>query len=363
MHTGNLRKILMKTFLVTSLPKWGTYLKRKNMKTFMMTLLMGGLLFQLGCSKSQKTGPAADNNSPEASSANGGAAAAGPADLKIKWQKGKEYDMAMTLKQSTDIDVPNHPVHQELKLTQGLHYSPLTDPDSGGQKVELKFDSQQIDIIQNGQDVLSYDSTGKTPVSPNSPAAPVAAAMRAMLDVPLDYTIAADGTVQKIDGLDSLSNRITAALPDQRQRVSLQQLFDTDTLKQYCSFSLSMPGHPVALGDSWSSSHDINSQVGLMTLDTTYTFKNWEQHDDHNCVHLLITGDIKTKSTSASTIGAVVNIKKGTINGEAWFDPDLGMFVDTDTAQDMTLAITTRTMQLSEHLKQNVEMSLVSVDP
>jgi Family of unknown function (DUF6263) len=348
-------------FLVTSLPKLGTYREGKNMKAIIMTLLMGGLLFQLGCSKSQKSGAVANNNTSAASNASGGAS--GPADLKIKWQSGKVYDMAMTLKQSMDLDVPNQPVHQELNLSQGLHYSPLADSDSAGQKVELKFESQNIEMTQNGQEVLNYDSTGTTPVQPDSPAAPVAAAMHAMLGVPLDFTMAADGTVEKIDGLDTLSNRITAALPSQRQRLSLQQLFDADTLKQYCSFSQVMPGHPVNVGDSWSSSHDINTQVGLMTVDATYTFKDWEQHDGHNCVHLLITGDIKTKTTTASTIGAVVNIKKGILSGDAWFDPDLGMFVESNTAQDMTFDIKTRNMQLTQHLKQNVAMSLVSVGP
>jgi hypothetical protein len=327
-----------------------------------MTLLVGSLLFQLGCSKSQKPGDAANNNTA-ASSANGGATPSGPADLKIKWQTGKVYDMTMTLKQSMDLDAPNQPVHQELNLSQGLNYSPLADSDSSGQKVELKFKSQNIEMTQNGQEVLNYDSAGTTPVEPNSPAAPVAAALRAMLGVPLDYTMAADGTVEKIDGLDTLSNRVVAALPNQRQRLSLQQLFDADTLKQYCSFSQVMPGHPVNIGDSWSSSHDINTQAGLMTLDGTYTFKGWEQHDGHNCVHLLITGDIKTKTTNASTLGAVVNIKKGILSGDAWFDPDLGMFVESNTAQDMTFDIKTRNMQLTQNLKQTVDLSLVSVEP
>jgi hypothetical protein len=325
--------------------------------------LAGGSLFLLGCSKSANSGPAANNNSPEAASANGGATASGPTELKIKWQAGKVYDMVMNLKQSTDVNVPGQPVQTELTLSQELHYSPLADADSGGQRVEVKFENQKIDIIQNSQDVLNYDSGGTTPVQPKSPAAPVAAAIHAMMDVPLDYTLGADGTVEKIDGLDTLTNRMITAVPNQQQRMALSQMFDQNTLKQYCSFSQSLPDHPVEVGDTWSSSHDINSQAGLMTIDGTYTFKDWEQRDGHNCVHFLINGDIKTKTTSAATIGAVVKIQKGIINGEAWFDPDLGMFVESDSDQDMTLDITTRSMALTEHLKQNVELSLMGIDP
>lgn len=332
----------------------------KKIIVLLSVAVAGSSLCLLGCSKA-KNSPMAGNSTT--SDANGGSAAAGPTDLRIKWQAGKEYDMEMNLKQATDLNVPGQPVHTDLKLTQGLHYSPLKDLDNGGHQVEMEFDRENVDVSQNGKEVLSYDSTQKTPIAPNSPAAPVAAVMQAMLGVPLDYTFAADGTIQKIDGLESLASRIAAAVPDQRQRVSLAQLFDQDTLRQYGSFSRSLPDHPVRVGDNWSSSDDINSPAGVMTADSTYMFKNWEEHDGHHCVHLLINGDIKTKTASASAIGAVVKIQKGVVKGDAWFDPDLGMFVEINTDQDLKLNITTRSMALTERLKQNVEMSLLGVSP
>lgn len=337
------------------------------MKTIVILIslsLAGGSLFLSGCSKGAKSVSAATNDDASAAStAVGGSDSAGPIDLKIKWQTGKQYDMSMDLNQSTDINVSGQPVHQELKLTQGLHYSPLKDLDNGRHQVEMEFDRQNLDIVQNGKEIMNWDSTQKTPIQPDSPVAPVAAVMSAMLGVPLDYTLAADGSVERIDGIDSLTNHIAAAVPDQRQRVSLAQLFDEDTLKQYGSFSQSLPDHPVKIGDTWSSSHDINNPAGVMTVDGTYTFKNWEQHSGHNCVHILITGDIKTKSASAAIVGAVVKVQNGTIGGDAWFDPDLGMFVDIDTGQDLTLNITTRTMELNEHMKQKVDMALLSINP
>ena len=267
----------------------------------------------------------------------------------------------MNLDRATDINVPGQPIHQELKLTQGLAYSPLKELDNGGHQVRLEFARQTISINQNGKDILNFDSSQTTPIETNGPVAAVAAAMHAMVGAPLDFTFAADGSVTKIDGIDSLSNSIASAVPNPRQRMQLQQLYDEDTMKQYGAFSQSLPDHPVNVGDTWSASHDINNPAGLVTVDSTYTFKNWEQHSGHNCVHLVITGDIKTKTASAASIGAVVKIKKGSIGGDAWFDPDLGMFVDINTDQDTTLAITTRQMDLTQDMKQNVDISLQGV--
>lgn len=336
----------------------------KKIVVFVTATIAFGLLLLPGCSKSNKTAPTVNNDtSMAASTTNGGSATAGPVDLKIKWQTGKKYDMEMDLNQVTDINVPGQPIHQELKLTQVLNYAPVKDLDNGGHQVELEFNRQNFDLSQNGKEILNYDSSQKTPTQPDSPAAPVAAAMQAMLGVPIDYTFAADGSVEKIEGIDSLTSRITAAVPDQRQRVSLQQLFDEDTLKQYGTFSKSLPDHPVNIGDSWSSSEDINTPTGVLTVDSTFTFKDWQQHNDHNCVHFLMTGDIKSKTASAAMVGAVVKVQKGIINGEFWFDPELGMFVDGDNKQDMTLNIATRGATFTEDMKQNVEMSLLSVDP
>jgi len=328
-----------------------------------LALSLAGSVFLAGCSKSGNSGAAGGStNSSAAANAGGSSAPAGPVDLKIKWQIGKRYDMMMDLNQTTDINVPGQPVHQELKLTQGLDYSPLKELDNGGHQVRLQFASQTIDINQNGKDVLSYDSNQSTPIETNGPVGAVAAAMHAMVGAPLDFTFAADGTVESIDGIDALSNSIAAAVPNERQRLQVQQLYDEDTLKQYGAFAQSLPNHPVNVGDSWSESHDINNPAGVMTINSNYTFKNWEQHNGHNCVHLVITGDIKTKTASASMIGAVIKIKSGSISGDAWFDPDLGMFIDINSDQDTTLDITTRQMALTQEMKQNVDLSLQGIN-
>ena len=320
---------------------------------FSLALAAGSLAF-VGCSKSGSS-----NNS---SGSGGSSASSTPVDLKLKWEIGKHYDMAMNLDQQMDYNVPGRPVHQGLKLTQGFQYLPLKDLDNGGHQVQLEFNRQNMDVNQNGKDVLNYDTSQSAPVETNGPAGMVAAAMHAMLGVPLTFTFAADGTVEKIDGTESMASAIGTAVPNQRVRMQLGQLYDEDTLKEYGAFAQSLPNHPVKVGDTWSESHDMNSPAGVLTVDSSFTFKNLEQHNGHNCAHIVFTGDIKTKSATASQTGAVVNIKKGTLDGESWFDPDLGMFVDINSGQDITLDITTRQIALTQHIKRNADISLQGVN-
>jgi len=269
----------------------------------------------------------------------------------------------MSLDQDMQVNTGSQPFQQHLKITQGLHMTPLKALDDGGHQVEMEFDSQKFDLARNGQDIITFDSTQKTPAKPNSPAATAAKVMRAMLDVPLDYSIAADGTVEKIDGIDALKTHLAAAVVNPRQRGMFQQLFDEGTLKQYGGFAQISPDHPVNIGDSWSKSRDVTTGAGMMTVDITYTFEGWEQHDSHNCAHLQVTGNIKSKNQSAATgmAGAAIDFQKGQITGDVWFDPALGMFVDTVSDQDITMKITAQGQAMSGHLQQNIELSLMDV--
>jgi hypothetical protein len=117
----------------------------------------------------------------------------------------------------------------------------------------------------------------------------------------------------------------------------------------------------VNVGESWSVKNDIVSPIGTLAMDMNYTFKNWEQHGDRKCAHVDATGTITSKNISAANVGAAVEIQKGKISGDFWFDPDAGMIVDVHNNQDMTLKITTRTQTLTQQLNQKVRLSLVDV--
>lgn len=327
-----------------------TQLNRRAITVLVALCLTGSAALLSGCSKSKNGG--GSSSGPNA----GGSSA--PVTLKIKWQVGKQYPMQMDLDQTQDINVAGQQVHQNLKLTQGFHYSPLTNLDNGGSQVQMEFDSQNLSFTQGGQELVSYDTSGSTPIHTNRQTAPIAAVMHAMLNAPIVYTFGADGQLESIDGMDAMTSRIDDAMPNSQQRMQFQQLFEPSTLKRYGQLSEGLPDHPVSIGDSWSWSQDITNETGVMKVDATCTFKDWEQHNGHNCVHLLVNGDIKTKTASAATTGAMVTVKKGIISGDNWFDPDLGMFVDINSDQDLTMNIKTQTMAMTDRLKQNVRMSL-----
>jgi uncharacterized protein DUF6263 len=307
--------------------------------------LTGGMLLA-GCSK------------PKNAAASTSGASGNPVVMKIQWTVGKKYSLHMDMDQTTKTDVPNlpQPGVQEVKLAQDFDYSVLKQLDNGGWQLQFEFETETMDVLQNGRKVMSFDSTQSPAQDTNNPAAPI---LRAIIGAQLQYFTDANGRVEKIEGVEDLMNRVATTASPQQQAM-FRQMFNEDTLKQYGSFADAMPDHPVNIGDSWQLKKDVSSAIGILTLDMEYTFENWEEHGGSQCIHVEADGDISTKSISTS-LGAVVEIKNGKISGGFWFDPALGMIVDMNTDQDMKLNITTRAQTMTAQFSQNIHLAVVDV--
>jgi RNA polymerase sigma factor (sigma-70 family) len=281
----------------------------------------------------------------------------GPVEMKITWIAGREYPMHIEMDQTVTTDVPGRPqsVVQGVNLTQDFDFSALKPLDNGGWQLELKFDSETLNVSQGGRNVMSFASAQSAAQDAGDPAAPI---LRAMIGTRIQYFTDAKGEVEKLEGVDELKNRINAVAQPQEQAV-FNELFSEDTLKQYGSFAEAMPNRTVALGESWQLKKDLSSSIGVLTLDMKYTFKNWEQHDGRQCAHVEEEGKILTKSISTAT-GMAVEITNGEILGEFWYDPALGMIVDVDNHQNMALKITTRAQTMTSQISRQVRLALLA---
>jgi RNA polymerase sigma factor (sigma-70 family) len=285
------------------------------------------------------------------------AAANEPAGLKINWLTGKKYSLVLDLNQSTDTPVPGRA--QSLKtatnIRQDFQISPLKKRPDDGWNLEFKIVDATLDMAQNGAKVLHFNSIDDAPLDRNNPAG----LLPLIIGVPLQYRVDANGVVQSVDGTDEIMKRVTAAEP--QPQALFRQLFGGDTLKQYASFGDWMPNRSVNPGGSWSVKKDINTAVGGLTLDIKFAFQNWEPHADRRCAHVKMSGRISTKSISTAS-GAAVQIEKGELTGELWFDPILGMVVESDNDQHIAFKLSTQAQTVSLQMNQKSRCTLVAVE-
>jgi hypothetical protein len=93
----------------------------------------------------------------------------------------------------------------------------------------------------------------------------------------------------------------------------------------------------------------------------TGTLKAWEQHDNHRCALFEFSGDISPKSGGDSQT-IPVTIESGRISGKTWFDPALGMMIDTTTTEGMTIKVEAQGQSLTTKVNQVLVAKLVKVE-
>lgn len=286
-------------------------------------------------------------------------AARGPIGMEMKWQAGKKYVMRRETTQTSETKQPNQPkpVKQLVKMAQDFNFSLVKELDNGGWQLQLEFEGLTMEVTAGDRKVFSADSTQNSAQDAKNP---VGARLRKMVGARLQYFINANGKVEKMEGYQELVNRVAGANP--QEQAAFRDLFNENTLKQYGSIGEdTTPRRVVKLGDSWAIRLEVPADIGNLNLDLKCTFKNWEQHADHKCMRIKFTGNFSPKA-AANTPIVPVKLEKGTLSGELWFDPDLGMVVEMAFDADMSLKINERGQILTVPSNQKTRLALVAVE-
>jgi hypothetical protein len=114
--------------------------------------------------------------------------------------------------------------------------------------------------------------------------------------------------------------------------------------------------------------------LGTMEMNYTVTFQSWEQHGKRTCARLEFQGTLKSKpDPNAKPAGMTMTISDGNTSGVSWFDPELGMVIDTTANQDMKMNMTMpvnprgnaaaagKTQTITSIMKQEITIKLESV--
>jgi hypothetical protein len=233
----------------------------------------------------------------------------------------------------------------------------------------MEFLGVQMAMSMGGKSMINYDSSKK---SADDSKNPVAAMFQKIIGAKLQYFMDASNRVDRIEGMDALLGRLeSGGRPD--MTTGLKSMFNEGYFKQIMDTARYLPTKPVQPGDTWPIQMEIPmGPVGIIKIDYTVTFQSWEQHGKRMCARLEIQGTLKSNpSPDPSTGGMNMNISDGNVSGVSWFDPELGMVIDSNTDQDIKMTITMpagprgnaagKTQTITSAMKQLVTIKLDSV--
>ena len=292
------------------------------------------LLAVNGCGKKDEAGKKAASASDPAA-----AVAKGAVELKLKLPVGARFPMRIEVFQKSEMRIPSmpKPMQQETTLNQELRFTVLKEYEGGGREVELEFNDVDMSVMMNGREAMSFDSRGESLGAQENPAA---AAFRRMAGAKLKCVLDASNQVTKVEGWKELVTKMTAGAGGAGMMAGV---FTEDYFKQLADFSHGLPNQAVQSGDSWPSQRTVvMGPLGTATMDLTYTFKRWEEREKRQCARLEFSGPIRAgaPSTNSAMMGVRMALLDGTTSGQAWFDPALGLMIDSEADQKMNVLVT-----------------------
>jgi hypothetical protein len=307
------------------------------------------VLLAAGCSKRGQS-------SPDAAGVAQPIPTNGPFQMKATWTVGKKYLQRTDVDQESETTIPGvaQPVEQELIFAQDYAISAIAEAPGGGRELQLEFISQKLVTKSGGKTAMKFDSR-----QGNDAGDSVAAALRRVIGARVKYIIDANGKVQKMEGFQEFMDRVAGTGPRQSRTIA-SNLFSEETLKQLLATARGLPDHPVNVGDSWPVKIEMGmGGVGVLILNLTYTFKNWETHEGRMCARLEYTGDISAQPAPGAN--PVLTVENAQLSGKTWFAPDPAAVVDNVSEQSMTINLSTPGGAAKTKIHQSTGTTLVKV--
>ena len=266
---------------------------------------------------------------------------AGAVELKLKWPPvGERVVFDVETKRNGEYLIPGQPDSQKEYKTVEKKFglTVLQATPGGGHEVELEFLSIRDRIALGGHTMLDYDSTQKSSLSRTNSLTDL---YGKVVGSKIRYFLNASNEVERMEGVDELEKRLSCGASADTSAFS-RIPYSESYLKQMMSgLHLFLPSKAVQPGDTWPIQKEMAmGPLGTASMDYTVTFRNWEQHWKRNCARLEFQSAMKTKPGPISNpAGTSVSSFEGTSSGVAWFDPELGMVIETAANTDMKMVI------------------------
>ena len=260
-------------------------------------------------------------------------------DLFAAWKAGQRYQLSLEMSQTTGYRVRTNNSALETAFAQEYTLSVSNTPERN-RALELEIVSFTLETTSGGRRVINFDSLNKFAPSDGNP---VAVSLSKLVGGRVRYLLAPDNKILQTDGVKELLARtVTAAdatTPATGTRGSslARRHFNTEGLRQMIEVG-GAPSTPMRIGQTWVAERDINAGIiGTFRLTTTNTFAGWQEHEKKKCARINITGtfnSIITRSTNSLVATGSMKIANGKVTGKSWFDPKLGVVIETVLDQD-----------------------------
>lgn len=287
------------------------------------------LLAGEGCSKSQRSVAGGKKDGKITGSPNDP-----PVTFQAQWGPSNRYVFRSEVMTSADMPRQGQAKTVPQETTLGLDYVITVSNvrSNGSRSLELELTSVQFDSVMGQTTLITYDSMNKVVGTDGNQ---MAERLEKIIGSKINFQLSPSNKIMNVRGITEITDNLYSGGAARAQTL-LRRLFTPQYLRQLIDFMV-LPSNSVKIDDTWPGQMPLNSGplVGSLTADVTYKFRGWQKHDDRNCALVEFSGTVKPRKAGGSK-SITSNLENGIINGKTWFDPELGIVVETVSEQSAT---------------------------
>ena len=240
---------------------------------------------------------------------------------------------------------------------------------NGLRTLVMEITSVQFDASLSGTTLISYDSMNKVIGTDGNP---MAERLEQIIGSKITFQVSASNRISNVKGITEITDRLYSG-GNARAQSFVRKLFTPQYLRHLIDLTF-VPSDPVRINDKWPGQMTLNpgALIGNLTADVTYTFRGWQVHDQRKCALVDFSGTVKARPAPGNSKNVSSTFENGSINGKSWFDPELGMVVESLSDQTATSKGTIRwrravntnapTQSYTSTLHQHTSIKLLDVE-
>jgi len=275
--------------------------------------------------------------------------------LRYGWTKGEETRTRMTQQASASISagaIPGGPGNGSVESSMSQVFRTIVEDVAADGTATLRQVIESVRMEFNtplGKTVFDSASKDSDPTASNPLSKTMSAAYSAMIGQSLTMVVSPKGTVQKIEGMSRLMERVLNAQPQDRIAPDVldgfRNTFSDDTTRDMLGWGTApFPDRPLHPGDTWEDHLSATvPMLGATTTSRTWTFEGVETRGDVSLARLTAKLSIRSDPSApqpAPGIPVAILTSESTGESELFFDIRRGRIqrVTTALTQPMTMS-------------------------
>lgn len=288
--------------------------------------------------------------------------------LQYRWKQGDVAVYRNALNTTTTVSgmAGMGDVTLEQTMTQRIKLLAAAVAPNGSVTLHQTTEAVRVEMSAPAGKV-TYDSADPKSADDNEAAAALARVFGGIVGSTISITMAPDGAVQRVDGIQKVLDKIMQSVPDDRAAAALAQSLRSVLSEEAVRASLEqsfprLPPQPVKPGDTWTGQVALGSSViGRVSGAQTFTLKS----ADGDRATIAVSLALKQESAPPmGPSGMTVKLGDSKGDGEIEFDVAAGRIRKSTMRTEMPSTMTTvgpdgRPAAMKNTTKTSMTMELV----